>query len=197
MNAEREQSPAGRLVVITGPSGVGKTTIVREVLRRTGADFSVSATTRTPRAEEVDRQDYHFVDRATFEGMMEHGEMLEWAEVFGEYYGTPAAPVLEAIEGGRKIILEIDVQGGVQVHKKLPDAMFILISPPSEEELRRRLADRGSETDETLQRRLEKANEEVAAATASGVYTHYVINDDLQTAIREVVDLITPETSTA
>ena len=197
MNAERGRSGAGRLVVITGPSGVGKTTIVREVLRRTEANFSVSATTRAPRADEVDYRDYHFVDRATFEGMMEHGEMLEWAEVFGEYYGTPAGPVLEAIEAGRKIILEIDVQGGIQVHKKLPDAQFILIAPPSEEVLRRRLAGRGSETDETLKRRLEKANEEVAAAQASGVYTHYVINDDLQTAIREVVDLITPEISQA
>jgi guanylate kinase len=197
VNAERGRSGTGRLVVITGPSGVGKTTIVREVLRRTGAGFSVSATTRTPRTDEVDWRDYHFVDRATFEGMRDHGELLEWAEVFGEYYGTPAGPVLEAIEAGKKIILEIDVQGGIQVHEKLPDAQFILIAPPSEEELRRRLAGRGSETEETLQRRLEKANAEVAAARASGVYTHYVINDELPAAIREVVALITPETSRA
>lgn len=194
MSDERTRSGRGRLVVITGPSGVGKTTIVREALRRTGANFSVSVTTRAPRDSEVDRKDYHFVNRPTFEAMRDHGELLEWAEVYGEYYGTPAAPVLEAIESGRTILLEIDVQGGIQVHRKLPDALFILIAPPSEQALMQRLAGRGSETEDTLRNRLAKANEEIAAAKESGIYTHCVVNDDLPTAIRQVVEIMTRET---
>jgi len=186
----RNMSNKGKLVVITGPSGVGKSTIVREVQKRTGAVFSVSATTRKSRPDEHDREDYCFVDDNTFQSMVETGEMLEWAEVFHERYGTPAGMVAEAIENGKTVLLEIDVQGGLQIKKKVPDATFILIAPPTADALAKRLDQRGSETDLQRNDRLAKAEQEIRAARESGIYEHEVINDDLDTAIREVVNLV-------
>ena len=186
-------STPGKLVVVTGPSGVGKSTIVREVLARTGAGFSVSATTRAPRSAETNGREYRFVDRPTFEAMAGRGELLEWAEVFGELYGTPAGPVREALARGETIVLEIDVAGGRQVHEKMPEATYVLICPPGEGSLTERLAKRGSETAASMQLRLDKAAEEIAAAKASGVYNHEIINDNLETAIRQLVDIVNQE----
>jgi len=183
----------GKLVVITGPSGVGKSTIVREVLARTGAAFSVSATTRSPRAGEVDGREYRFVDRAAFEGMIGRDELLEWAEVYGEYYGTPAGPVRELVAAGKTVILEIDVAGGKQVHARAPEAVFVLIEPPSAEALDGRLSGRGSESDEQRRLRLGAATKEIGEAKCSGVYNHSVINDDLDEAIDEMVAIVTRE----
>lgn len=180
----------GKLVVVTGPSGVGKSTILKEVLRRTGAVFSVSATTRAPRPSETEDRDYKFVDQATFEGMVQRGEMLEWAEVYGRRYGTPARPVLEAIEAGQTVVLDIDLQGAKQVRHKFPRATFLLIEPPGREVLAERLRRRGSENQPQLDKRLTVAREEIAAAEASGLYNHRVVNDDLDAAIRQVVDII-------
>jgi len=180
-------------VVVSGPSGVGKSTIVREVVKRTGADFSVSATTRPPRGGEVDGREYRFVDRETFDGMVRRGWLLEWAEVFGHCYGTPARAVQEALKAGRTIILDIDVQGGRQVHRKMPDATFVLIIPPNEQALRQRLASRASENDQETQRRMAQADEELKAARESGIYRYTVVNDDLEAAIEAVANIVNEE----
>ena len=187
----------GKLVVITGPSGVGKSTIVREVLRRTGATFSVSATTRSPRPGEQDGREYRFVDRPTFQAMIDAGELLEWADVFGQYYGTPAEPVREAVAAGQTVIVEIDVQGGEQVHAAMPEATFVLIEPPSMAALTERLGGRGTEDADSLHRRLSAAGEEIAAAKAGGVYNYCIVNDDLNEAIDAVVEVVQAETTEA
>lgn len=185
----------GKLVVISGPAGVGKSTIVREVLRQTGAEFSVSATTRAPRAGEVDGRDYRFVGPPAFEKMVQQGQFLEWADVFGNLYGTPAEPVRKAILEGRTILLEIDVQGGMQVARSMPEATFVLIVPPDEAELERRLRGRGSEGEESLRRRLAKAQAEMEAARESGLYKHIVVNDDLEYSVPKVVKIVQGESS--
>jgi guanylate kinase len=181
----------GRLIVISGPSGVGKSTVTGMVVTRTGVELSVSATTRPPRPGEVDGKNYHFVSSAEFQRMIDADELLEWADVFGNRYGTPAGPVRRAVADGRTIILEIDVQGGVQVARKMPQATFVLILPPSDEELARRLRGRGTESDAVVARRLAKAQEEIRQATASGVYTIMVVNDDLEKAVGDVVAVVT------
>ncbi|MFP4105397.1 MAG: guanylate kinase [Phycisphaerae bacterium] len=180
----------GKLVVITGPSGVGKSSIAREALQRTGAEFSTSATTRAPRPGEVDGRDYHFVSREAFEEMIRNGKMLEHAEVFGNLYGTPMEPVTAAIAEGRTIVLDIDVQGGVQVHEKMPGATFVLVVPPGMDELARRLRGRGTEDTETVNRRLAEAEAEIRKARQSGAYDREIVNDDLETAIQEMVQII-------
>jgi guanylate kinase len=185
----------GRLIVITGPSGVGKSTIVRRVLRKTGAAYSVSVTTRPPRAGEREGVDYRFVDRAAFEKMVRQRQLLEHAEVFGQAYGTPAEPVRRAIGQGRSIILEIDVQGGLQVRRRMPQATFILILPPGEEELKRRLRGRGTEAAAAVRRRLAQARREIETARRSGAYTFTVVNDNLDGAVRRVVEILRQESS--
>ena len=180
----------GRLVVITGPSGVGKSTIVQVVRERTGVLYSVSCTTRPPRPGEVDGRDYRFVSRETFERMVAADELLEWADVFGNFYGTPAQPVRDALAAGKTILLEIDIQGGLQVARRMPEATFVLIVPPDDTELRRRLVGRGTESQDVVERRLAKARQEIAAARQSGSYTHTVVNDNLERAIQEVTAII-------
>jgi len=190
MMRDADSLQCGGLVVVSGPSGVGKSTVNREVIKQTGAIFSVSVTTREPRDGEVDGKDYHFVDRAEFEQMIHRGEMLEWAEVFGNLYGSPIAPVQKAIELGKIVLLEIDIQGGLQVHEKMPEATFVLITPPSEQELERRLRGRGTEDEKSFARRFGKAKEELKTAIESGVYTNVVVNEDLGTAIQQVVKVV-------
>lgn len=184
----------GRLVVISGPSGVGKSTISQRVADRTGAMLSVSATTRGPRGREADRREYRFLDVPTFKGMIEQGQLLEWAEVFGHYYGTPAEPVESALKAGQTVILTIDVQGGIQVAAKRPEAVGILIVPPSRQELRRRLAGRATEAAEALEKRLCQANKELAMARQSGAYRHEVMNDSLDAAVERVTAIVEQET---
>ncbi len=182
--------PPGRLIVLSGPSGVGKSLISRNVVRRTGAMFSVSVTTRPPRKGEADGREYRFVDRPTFKRMIERNELLEWATIFGNLYGTPAGPVQKAVASDKTVLLEIDVQGALQVHEKIPEAIFVLVAPPDEEELWRRLQERGTENAESLRMRYGEARDELRAARQSGAYGHVVVNDDLETAISDIVKIV-------
>jgi guanylate kinase len=178
----------GLLVVIAGPSGVGKGTVharVREALP--DSVLSVSATTRPPRAHEREGVDYRFVDRAGFEGMVGRGELLEWAEYAGHLYGTPRAAAEAAVAEGRIVVLDIEVQGALQVRDREPDALLVFLSPPSFEELERRLRSRGTEDEAGIARRLEVARAEVAQRDAFDVT---VVNDDLDRCVAEVVAAI-------
>jgi guanylate kinase len=178
----------GRLIVLAGPSGVGKGSIVARLLAALpDLELSISATTRQPRAREDEGRHYHFVERRTFDEMVEGDGFLEWADIFGERYGTPREPVARALAEGRDVLVEIDVQGARQVKAAEPEAFMVFITPPSLEELERRLRTRGSETDQQIRRRLAKASDELAAEPEFDVT---VVNDDLETAAREVVELV-------
>ncbi len=181
----------GLLVIISGPSGVGKTTITRGV-ERSFADsvFSVSVTTRAKTDADVEGVDYRFVDDETFDDMIEGDELLEWADVFGKKYGTPRAWVEEQLARGRLVILEIDVLGARQVKEKLPDALGVFILPPSEDVLLERLRARKRESEELIQKRFAEARREIAEAKESGVYDLFVTNDDLDRAMAEAVDAV-------
>jgi len=181
------------LLIISGPSGVGKTTITHHVEQRLGGVFSVSLTTRPMTEADVPGRDYHFVDRAEFERRRDTGELLEWAEVFGNYYGTPKQPVVEALQQGRLVLCEIDVQGAIQIKRNLPDAYAIFVLPPSEEELLERLRRRGREDESVIQRRFARARDEINRARESGVYDVFIVNDELSRAVDEAVERVEAE----
>lgn len=175
---------SGRLVVLTGPSGVGKGTLLGHLRERHPHLYlSTSATTRAPREGEKHGRDYYFVTRETFEEMIEQGELLEWAEFAGNYYGTPRQPVEVQIERGNQVILEIELKGARQVAQSFPDAMKVFIAPPSPEELERRIRDRGQDDDAAITRRLERARVELAAADE---FDLTIVNDDLEQAIAKL-----------
>lgn len=178
----------GRLVVIAGPSGAGKSTIVRGLLHLRPFRFSVSATTRTPRPGEIDGVHYHFVDVAGFRRMVDDGELLEWAEYGANLYGTPLAPVLEVLDQGDDILLEIEVNGAQQVREIHPEATMIFIRPPSLDELERRLRARGDTDEDAISRRLDIAADELAVADE--LFDHVVVNDDVDTAMTQVLEIL-------
>jgi len=182
----------GMLLIISGPSGVGKTTITRGV-ERSIADsvFSVSCTTRPRTSADVEGVDYRFVSDEEFETMRERGEFLESAGVYGKKYGTPRAWVEEQLKRGRLVILEIDVQGAVQVKDAMPGAFSIFVLPPSEETLFQRLTDRKRDDDGAIQRRFAAAKQEIAAARASGLYDMFLVNDRVDAAIAAAVEAVT------
>jgi len=184
------QGGRGLLLIISGPSGVGKTTITHEVERRLGGEFSVSCTTRPRTDADEEGRDYFFVTPERFEEMARAGEFLETAEVFGNRYGTPRGPVERALEAGRLIILEIDVRGAVQVKRKLPGAFAVFVLPPSEAVLLERLRARKRESEETIQRRFAEAKREIAEAKSCGAYDAFVVNDELSRAVEETVGIV-------
>lgn len=177
-----------RLTVLAGPSGVGKSSVVAEVARRWPRLFvSVSVTTRPPRDGQRPDEHYHYVDRGTFVRMVERGEFLEYAEYAGNCYGTPTAPVHEALAAGRPTLLEIEVHGARQVRATMPDALLVMLLPPSWEVLRGRLIGRGTEDSAGLERRLRVAREELDAV---GEFDATVVNDDVQRAAQELIALM-------
>ena len=185
----KQKTRKGKIVIISGPSGVGKSTICKEVVKRLdNVCLSISVTTR-PRAEaEVDGQDYWFLSQQQFRKRINEGSLLEYAEVFGHLYGTPKDNIEEALEAGKTIILEIDVQGAKQVRSVCPDAAMVFIFPPTEKELAQRIKNRGREGMEAVEERLEGADTEFAAAWQ--YYEHMVVNDDLEHAVKEVIQII-------
>ena len=183
-------SARGRLIVLAGPSGVGKSSVVAG-LRAALPElyFSVSATTRAPRAGEVDGRDYRFVGPAGFDELIARCELLEWAEIHGGLHrsGTPRAPVEEALAAGRPVLVEVDLQGARSVKAAMPEAVTVFVAPPSLDELVRRLRSRGTETDAEFDRRLETAREELAARHEFDVV---VVNDDVQAVVGRLVELL-------
>ena len=170
----------GRLYVISGPSGTGKGTVCGELLKEIGNEFSVSMTTREPREGEVHGKDYYFVTREVFLENVEAGNFLEHATVFDNLYGTPKDMVMNRLERGRNVILDIDVQGGLQVKKAMPEAVLIFILPPSLGELRRRLEGRGTESTEKIEKRLGQALNEIKLI---GEYDYYIVNENIDEAV--------------
>ena len=182
------RGPRGRLVVLTGPSGVGKGTVVAEVRRlRPDVWVSVSATTRPAREGEQDGLQYHFWSAEEFSRVVEDGGFLEWAEFAGNRYGTPRAEVEQRIAAGGTVLLEIELQGARQVRVAMPEAFMVFLSPPSFADLEARLRGRGTEDEQAIRRRLARARDELAAAEE---FDAVVVNDDVGRAARELVDFL-------
>jgi guanylate kinase len=182
----------GLLIVLSGPSGVGKGTVRKALFDMEGHDlvYSISMTTRPPRGDEVDGEDYYFVSKEEFERRIREGGFLEWAEFVGNYYGTPKDKVEEQLKQGKEVVLEIEVQGALQVRERTNDGVFVFVSPPSKEALYRRLLRRGTESSETIQKRMEKAEREFPLAHK---YDYIVINDEVTNAADRVLAIIRAE----
>jgi len=180
-----------KLFVITGPSGVGKGTLISRLLDRVpDLELSVSATTRPPREGEVDGRDYHFLDRAEFDRKAGEDAFLEHATYSGHRYGTPRSEIEKRLQEGRSVVLEIELQGARQVRERRPDSIRVFVAPPDPAALRRRLEGRGTDDPEAIERRLETAREELAAEDE---FEHVVVNDDVERAASELERIVRRE----
>ncbi len=181
----------GCLIVVSGASGTGKGTVCAQLMKkRPSLRYSISATTRNPRNGEQDGVQYYFHTRESFERLINDGGLLEWADVYGNYYGTPKAPVDKFLEEGQDILLEIDTQGALNVMEKMPEGIFVFLLPPSMEELERRLRTRGTDSEEVILRRLDAARGEVNAAKK---YRYVVVNDVVENAVDTIDAILTAE----
>lgn len=182
----------GLLIVFSGPSGVGKGTVRKEIFEGHGHDFdySVSMTTRPQRPGEVNGVDYFFRTREEFEEMIKNGQMLEYAEYVGNYYGTPLTYVNETLDSGKDVFLEIEVQGALQVKEKVPDGVFIFLTPPDLDELRDRIVGRGTDSIDVIDQRMEKAREEIKLMSE---YDYAVVNDEVSKAAQRVKKIVEAE----
>ncbi|MDV2685373.1 guanylate kinase [Alkalihalophilus lindianensis] len=181
----------GLLIVLSGPAGVGKGTVCGALRKEdTDIQYSVSATTRQPRAGEVDGINYFFKTRDDFEEMIKHDQLLEWAEYVGNYYGTPIDYVRETLDNGQDIILEIEVQGALKVREKFPEGVFIFLMPPSLAELRARIVGRGTETEDVINKRMTVAREEIDMMKK---YDYVVENDQVELAVERIKSIVVAE----
>lgn len=181
----------GQLIVISGPSGAGKGTVCKSIIQKNNLWISVSATTRSPRSDEVEGENYYFLTKEKFLEKIECEDFLEYAEVYGNFYGTPKSEVLKILESGRNVLLEIDIQGALKVKIAYPNGLFIFILPPSMEELKNRIINRGSETPESLITRFTSAHKEISFVSK---YDYAVINDTVECACEKIQSIIIAET---
>ncbi|MBE6007921.1 MAG: guanylate kinase [Lachnospiraceae bacterium] len=181
---------AGILMIISGPSGSGKGTVVNELLKDEQFALSISATTRNPRPGEIDGKHYFFKTKDEFKNLIEENMLLEWACFCDNYYGTPLKYVTDRLEEGRNVVLEIEVQGALQVKEKYPEAVLVFLIPPTLDELRKRLTNRATETAEVIEKRIERAGEEIELIDR---YDYVVINERIDEAKRDILKIVCAE----
>lgn len=186
----RTPEESGLLVVLVGPSGVGKSTISRALAEQTNVSYTVSVTTRPKTPHDDHGKKYEHISTDEFFRRLDEDEYLEYARVHDDYYATPKHPALDYLEKGRDVLLEIDFQGAMQVRYHYPEALLLFILPPDEPKLRQRLLDRGRDTPESIEKRFRAAKREIAMAKGSRAFDYMVINDDLETAVEEIVKII-------